>query len=420
MTNCIVVINGWDFKVNMDGMTGYGTPIIMGKPEWIVNNNLSGMTGVELSDNDTRYGALDAICANGLRLWQNYVLEREDFSKKVVATIMQQGSVVNPDSFVVHFPNIEPLMGTGLRVQYRLDKKLRRDLTNDEFAAASFETGELTGKYETNIPLGPDDPTGLYVFNIVFSPTNELYTGQSVIASCATIGVLRVSSALTNTVTVAPWMSMSVDSTNKIEMSVVDVVNPFSIGGGDAIHAYETEDNTFRVWERTRDGSWNSPVTVNTSGVSQSKAEEATFAPGRAFWLVRNAPGPYIYLVGRFTGEDYVFDLEGGSAEEPGHTLVANPTMFDIALNDLAFVDGAGNAATPADGDRIIFQDIAGIQTIYSPHATTKKWGRIVPTKVGRRLQNVWTEDGTNTVGTGFWYYRTGSDALKIKFEASK
>ena len=55
-----------------------------------------------------------------------------------------------------------------------------------------------------------------------------------------------------------------------------------------------------------------------------------------------------------------------------------------------------------------------------SPHATTKKWGRIVPTKVVRRIQNVWTEDGTNTVGTGFWYYRTANDGLKIKFEASK
>ena len=421
VTSCTVVVNGWDFMVNMDGMTGYGTPIIMGKPEWIVNNNLSGMTGVELSDNDTRYGALDAICANGLRLWQNYVLEREDFSKKVVATIMQQGSVVNPDSFVVHFPNIEPLMGTGLKVRYRLDRKLRRNHpTKDEFAAASFEIGELTPKYETNIPLAPEDPTGLYVFNIVFSPTNETLTGQSVIASCATIGVLRVSSALTNTVTVAPWMSMSVDSTNKIEVAVTDVVNPFCIGAGDAIHAYETEDGTFRVWERKGDGKWNSPATVNTSGVSQSKAEETTFAPGKAFWFVRNAPGPYIYLVGRYTGDDYEFNIEGGSADDPGHTLVANPTFFDVALDDLAFVDGEGNPATPADGDRIIFQDIAGIQTIYSPHATTKKWGRIVPTKVGRRVQNVWTEDGTNTVGTGFWYYRTGNETRKIKFEASK
>ena len=71
-------------------------------------------------------------------------------------------------------------------------------------------------------------------------------------------------------------------------------------------------------------------------------------------------------------------------------------------------------------GDRIVFQDVSGCQTIYYPHKTTKKWGRNVPTKVGRRIQNVWTEDGTNTAGTGFWYMRTENDPLKIKFEASK
>ena len=422
VTNCTVVVNGWDFKVNMDGMTGYGTPIIMGKPEWIVNNNLTGMTGVELSDNDTRYGALDAVCANGLRLWQNYVLERKDFSKKVVATIMQQGSVVNPNSFVVHFPNIEPLMGTGLKVRYRLDRKLRRNHpTKDEFAAASFELGELTTKYETNIQLDSADPTGLYVFNIVFSPTNETLTGQSVIASCATIGVMRVSSALTNTVTVAPWMSMSVDSTNKIEVAVADVVNPFCIGGGDGIYAYETANDAFRVWERKGNGGWTTNATVTVKGVSESPAAEvATFGPGKAFWLVRNAPGDYIYLVGRYTGDDYEFNLGGGTVESPGFTLVANPTFFDIDLNDLVFVDGEGNAATPAADDRIVTQDIAGMQTVYFRHRTTGKWGCNVPTKVGNRIKQVWTEGGTIPAGTGFWYNRTTGGVLKIKFEAAK
>lgn len=416
VTNCTVVVRGWDFKVNMDGRTGYEAPLIMGQPGWLIENNLSKMTGAQLAVDLDRYGALDAICENGLRLWQNYVIERKDFSKRVVATIMQQGSTVDPNAFVVHFPDIEPLMGTGLKVQYRLDKKLRRNLTKDEFAAASFEIGELTGKYETNVPLGPHDPTGLYVFNIVFSPTNELYTGHSVIASCTTIGVLRVSSALTNTVTAVPWLSMSTDSTNEIEVAVADVVNPFSIGGGDTIHAYETETGTFRMWERKDDGDWNAPVTVNKKGVSQSTAEESTFEPGKAFWLGRKSPGEYIYLVGRYTGEDYVFDLEGGSVAEPGHTLVANPTMYDVALNDLVFVDGEDNTAAPAAGDRIIFQDASGYQTIYFPHKATKKWGRNVPTKVGRRVQNVWTEDGTNTMGTGFWYLRTGQSTLKIKF----
>ena len=416
VTNCTVVVRGWDFKVNMDGRTGYEAPIVMGKPEWLINNNLSGMSGEQLAVDLDRYGALDAICENGLRLWQNYVIERKDFSKRVVATIMQQGSTVDPNAFVVHFPDIEPLMGTGLKVQYRLDKKLRGTKTKSEFDAASCEIGELTGKYETNVPLGPHDPTGLYVFNIVFSPTNTQYDGQSVIASCTTIGVLRVSSALTNTVTVAPWLSMSVDSTNEVEVAVADVVNPFSIGGGDTIHAYETDTGTFRMWERKDDGDWNAPVTVNTKGVSQSTAEESTFEPGKAFWLGRKSPGEYIYLVGRYTGDEYEMALEGGTAKAPGHTLVANPTMFDVALNDLEFVDGEGKAATPAAGDRIIFQDASGYQTIYFPHATTKKWGRNVPTKVGRRVQNVWTEDGTNTMGTGFWYLRTDQSTLKIKF----
>ena len=421
VTNCTFTISGWDFMVNMDGATGYNTPIVMGMPRWLIDN--SGRTGVELADNDTRYGALDTICANGLRLWQNYVLERKDFSKKVVATIMQEGSVVNPDSFVVHFPNIEPLAEaiTGLKVRYRLDRKLRRGMSKSEFEAASFEMGELTGKYETNIPLGPDDPTGLYVFNMVFSPTNAGLTGQSVIASCTTIGVLRVSSALTNTVTVAPWLSMSVDSTNKVEVSVVDVVNPFSIGGGDSIHAYVTSNSTFRVWERKDDGDWNAPATVTTRGVSESTADASTLEPGKAFWLVRTAPGPYINLVGRYTGEDYVIGLEGGTAKAPGHTLVANPTMFDVALNDLVFVDDEGNPAAPDIGDQIVFQDISGMQTIYSLNATnTTAWGRIVPKKVGRRIKYEWTEDGTNTVGTGFWYSRTNSTPLSIKFEASK
>ncbi|MBQ6137676.1 MAG: hypothetical protein IJI73_09940, partial [Kiritimatiellae bacterium] len=418
VTNCTVVVNGWDFKVNMDGATGYNTPIVMNTPGWLIDK--SGKTGTELSDSNTRYEALDAVCDNGLRLWQNYVLERKDFGKKVVATIMQQGSVVNPNSFAVHFPDIEPLMGTGLRVQYRLDRKLRGSRTRGEFEAAAFEIGELTGKYETNIPLEPDDPTGLYVFNIVFSPTNELYTGQSVIASCATVGVLRVSSALTNTVTVAPWLSMSVDSTNEIDVSVSDAVNPFCIGAGDAIYAYETEDGTFRMWELLDGGDWNAPVTVNKKGVSQSTAEVSTFEPGKAFWLVRNAPGPYIYLVGRYTGADYVTALEGGTAENPGSTLVANPTMFDIALNDLEFVDGDGDAATPAVGDRIVFQDISGMQTIYCRDSENETWGRIVPTKVGNRIRQVWTEDGTNTVGTGFWYLRTDEGALSIRFESAK
>ena len=143
---------------------------------------------------------------------------------------------------------------------------------------------------------------------------------------------------------------------------------------------------TYREWNRTGDGDWSAPSTVTTRGVSQSAAETATFAPGKAFWLVRNAPGDYIYLIGRYTGEDYFFDLEGGSAEERGATLVANPTFFDVDLNDLVFVDGAGNTASPAVGDRIATMDIAGMQTIYfRGDATSAQRSGIGSSRCGRK-----------------------------------
>ena len=124
--------------------------------------------------------------------------------------------------------------------------------------------------------------------------------------------------------------------------------------------------------------------------------------------------------MGRYTGEDYVFDLEGGTAAAPGNTLVANPTFFDVDLNDLVFVDGEGAAATPAAGDRIVTQNISGLQTIYFRNGNTGRWGRNVPTKVGKRTKNVWTEDGVVPAGTGFWYMRTSDDVLKIRFEAAR
>ena len=433
VTNCTVTINPWDFKVNMDGATGYGTPIIMGRPEWLINNNLLKMTGVELSNDDTRYGALDAICANGLRLWQNYVLERKDFGKKVVATIMQQGSTVNPNSFVVHFPDIEPLMDTGLRVQYRLDKKLRGERTKSEFDAAEFVQGELSGKYELNIPLGPDDPTGLYVFNIVLTPTNELYTGHSVISSVTTVGVMRVASAMRNTVTAVPWQSMALDSTNEVEVSVSEVVNPNSIAAKDSILAYSAADDTFFKWQNASPGVWEDATTVNDLGTDSAAAATSSFMLGGAFWLVRGAPTTAegapncIYLVGRHSGRDYVVGLTGAvSVPDPiggtnvvyvGHTLVANPTMFDVDLNELVFVDGEGVTATPAAGDRIVTQNAAGVDVIYFRNAANTQWGRNVKQKVKGRYQDVWTPGGTIPSGTGFWYRRTGEEGeLRIKF----
>ena len=410
-TNCTFTIEGWDYMVNMDGDSGFQTAISVSDPGWFLR--ATGLSGDSFSKKGDRYAKLDEICPNGLKLWQNYVIERDDLSKKLVAAIHQNCQRVANDCFELRFPNIDALHNTGLNVRFRVDRKLKGE--------SEFTIGELTDKYEVNVSLEPQDPTGLYIFNMIFVPTNALYAGQqSVLTSVATVGVLRVSSALTNTVVAVPWRSMTIDSTNDVNIVVSDVVNPNGVSAGDMILSYNSGTGNFNGWMHDGYGEWDEVVTVTKKGLSVSSAEVARLPRGKAFWLLRSAPGPYIYLVGRYTGEDYLVELDDGTPAAPGHTLVANPTFNDVDLNSLVFVDKDGNVATPAVGDRIVTQNIAGLQTIYFRNAGNTQWGCKVLQRIGNRTKQVWSPGGTIPAGTGFWYMRTGDEALKIKFEAAR
>ena len=277
-------------------------------------------------------------------------------------------------------------------MQYRLDRKLRGE--------REFTLGELTSKYETSIALDQGDPTGLYVFNMVLSSTNGLYTGQSVISSVTTVGVMRVSSALTNTVTVAPWLSMSVDSTNEIDVAVSDVVNPNGLSSGDMIVAYDSAEKQYCGWTHDSGTSWKALTTVTKDGISISEAATTQMSPGYAFWLVRSAPTPYFYLVGRYTGGGFAAEIAGGTTANPGATLVANPTMCDIKVND---IDWQGK---PLANDKITIprEGVAPLDLTWRNGA----WGytdrRYDPEK--DKLVNVRVTDITIPAGTGFWYIR--------------
>ena len=310
-----------------------------------------------------------------------------------------------------------------MAVRYRLDRKLKGE--------SEFTLGEVSDKYEIGVPLSPGDPTGLYVFNIVLLPTNGLGeavldSDRAVLSSVATVGVLRVSSVMTNTVIATPWASMSVDVATNLDIAVSDVVNPNGIFAADQIYSYDSETTNFNSWVCGADGSWEPVVTVTKRGVSESIAEETQFPPGHAFWLVRSNPSDpgrsnptnYIYLVGRYTGEGCEMELASATNGVPGNTLCANPTMFDVGLNAIEFVDGEGKPATPDVGDRITVMNIAGLETTYCRNAGNTEWGYYVKTKVNGRIRNLWTT-GTIPSGTGFWYTRTGANVLKIKFKSS-
>ena len=405
-TNCTFRVIGWDYKVNMDGASDYDTSIRVTDPGWFLRN--TEYTSEQFAVPADRYAYLDAVCANGLKLWQNYIIERTDFSKKLVAAIHQNCPRVTENCFELRFPDVVALRNTGLDVRYRVDRKLK-----DE---SEFTQGALTDKYEVNVPLGPHDPTGLYIFNMVLVSTNEVGTagaGEAVLASCATVGVMRVSCTNVNTVTAVPWMSMTKDSVTNEDVAVVDAVNPNGISVKDMILSYNASSGNFNAWSHAGGGIWDGIATVSTNGIEIVSTNNATFARGNAFWLVRSNPGDYFYLIGRYTGDEYEVDLEGGTAENPGNTLVANPTTEDIALNDLVFVGSV------APGDKIMIQNAAGAQTIYYRGESNSKWGCNVLKKEGRRMKNVWTPGGTVPSGTGFWYLRTSESPLSIRFNNS-
>lgn len=405
-TNCTFRVVGWDYNVNMDGASGYGTSIRVTDPGWFLRN--TEYTSEQFAVPADRYAYLDAVCANGLKLWQNYIIERSDFSKKLVAAIHQNCPRVTENCFELRFPDVAALRNTGLDVRYRVDRKLKGE--------SEFTPGVLTDKYEVNVPLGPHDPTGLYVFNIVLTPTNGI--GQAVMASCATVGVMRVSCTNVNTVTAVPWYSMSLDVATNQNVAVVDAVNPNGIGEKDMILSYNESSRNFNAWSHAGGGVWDGIATVSTNGLDIVSTNNATFVRGNAFWLVRSNPGDYFYLIGRYTGEDYEVPLAGGTADKPGNTLVANPTTEDVGLNDLVFVDASGAETTPGDKDLITIQDAVGVQTTY--YRSGAKWGCKMLQKVGKRTKQVFVEGGTIPAGTGFWYSRASAEPLKIKFGGAR
>ena len=328
---------------------------------------------------------------------------------------MQRGSRVNKDSFVVHFPNVEALRNTGLNIRFRLDKKLKGE--------SAFTQGALSDKYDMNVPLGfedGNDSTGLYVFNMVLVSTNETAetgAGEAVLASCATVGVMRVSSTNMNTVTAVPWYSMSVDTETPTNIVANDVVNQNGISTDDMILAYKAASGKFNAWSNGGESGWKALATVTTNGVDVIDADDAQFPRGNAFWLVRSNPSTkYYYLIGRYTGDNYEVELAGGTAENPGHTLVANPTTDDTTLGALKFYDGNGDETTPGDGDRIVILDALGFEV--SHYRSGGKWVHRELQQTGKRTKQVQVDSSGVVIpsGTGFWYTRKSEGALVIKF----
>ena len=168
------------------------------------------------------------------------------------------------------------------------------------------------------------------------------------------------------------------------------------------IVAYDSSENEYCGWTHDSGTSWKALATVTKDGISISEAATTQMSPGYAFWLVRSAPTPYFYLVGRYTGGGFANEISGGTTSAPVSTLVANPTMCDVAIND---IDWQGK---PLSTDTIVIpgEGVAPLSLTWRNGA----WGyteRVYDPDKGKIVTTRKT-DSVIPAGTGFWYTRRG------------
>ncbi len=99
-------------------------------------------------------------------------------------------------------------------------------------------------------------------------------------------------------------------------------------------------------------------------------------------------------------------DVAGGTAEEPGFTMIANPRLTALHINN--DIDWG---STSLDNDMIVIPN--GTDKPTTLWRQGGKWTtgarRYVYDPVTRSVKSVYVTDFTIPAGTGFWYHRYGA-----------
>lgn len=350
---------------------------------------------------------LNTIQPNGCRLWENMVLGNVT-TNLLVATV----PTVRADGLGLALPMTSPVSGYGYDVLYELRRADggRTVLQRDTDHAA------------LGIPLYPDDrddarnPSGLYrIWSLIVPNSNHAITNE--IPSTNIVGVLKVASGLTNTVTAVPWTALAGDPAVSTNAAVGAILHVANLSDGDRLLAYDAVAGKYWMWERAG-GTWQKTVnvsSVNGMDVAESaqEADEFRLAPGAAFWVQRGKPRdegaaakPY-FLYGQAMAGGYSVTISGGTEAKPASTLCANPTKSPVAVADFEF-EGIGPK------DTIAFNTDGAPARIYVRNADNTAWGYWKKIRQGGAVTSQWATDGEIAPGTGFWYIRRKQEPMVV------
>ncbi|MBO7721974.1 MAG: hypothetical protein J6T01_06175 [Kiritimatiellae bacterium] len=351
---------------------------------------------------------------NGLRIWENLVTGANPTNDYVGTVGAYDQS--SPDTLTIAMAPSSPDPRYGYLVFY----DLRRATNGWTRIAGPKEDPSFRVNLHAGDMTGERNPTGLYrIYTLIIPESNPAITNE--IPATNIIGVLRVDSPCTNTITAIPWRRLASAPDQAKDVTVAEVVVENNLLPGDRLYAYDNDSGLFYGWTMTRrrGGSvdWEAMLSTTADGVTTADATLTTLPRGGAFWTVRadpeTAPGPRPYFVcGQHQSGAYTNVIAGGSDDEPRSTILANPTPSPVAINDMVFEGEIGQT------DTIAVPTVSpDVPRIYYRNPANTQWGYSSKSISHGRIRSVWTPAGTVVPGVGFWYIRRREGELKIVWE---
>ena len=361
----------------------------------------------------------NAMQPNGLRTWENMVTGANPTNDYVGA--LGPADPSKPDTLTVRMADAGmPNPQYGYRVLY----DLRRATNGWRRIAGPQERPEFQIELHSDDISGEHNATGLYrIYTLLIPCSNLAITNE--IPATNIIGVLKVNSPCTNTITAIPWRRLASAPERATDVTVAEVVAANNLVAGDRLYAYDNDTGLFYGWTMFESASggvdWEAMLSVTSNGVTTADATVTTMPRGGAFWTVRAVPKaitrsggvkPY-FVCGQHESGPYTNAIFGGSYESPRSTILANPTPQPLAINDLSF------AGTVGATDTIVVPTVSSdVPNVYHRNAANTEWGYSKQTVSRGRIRNTWITAGTLDPGVGFWYVRRVEGELKLVWPA--
>ena len=367
---------------------------------------------------------LNSVDPNGLRHWENLVTGTDTNAPPLSTSSVSS----DPTRLTVQIAD-DP--GKQADLGYAMFRDLRKfDEENKTWHRVAGP--EPAGNPAFNIPLVDAQgksigATGLYrVFTLLVPNTYQAITNE--IPSTNIIGVLEVVSPLTNTVVAVPWKELASDPALAADITVSNYVSTVNLSDGDCVYALPDDTGSkrsgtdasgiYEMWT-LEGGYWDAYTTVSfakggDSGYSEitpaDPSDKRRFPRTKAVWVQRKRPlddngNPVpFFLIGQYEFKGVEIAIKGGSAADPGYTLISVPSYKDFSINSL---DWSGYK--PSDGDFI--RVVNGTQSFLLKWSDGKWCTEEINYRRGRPSGVKYERYETPLkAGTGFWFCGHGAD----------